>query len=175
MVEHVAEWNKSLLDEGVTEAYARLSDSRVLCILDAIEAAVWFDLDLNRVSGFLAERRARGLSVETSNHYLRRITQFGRWMVKDRRAADSPLVCLKLMNAQTDRRHDRRAFTDDELHRLFVTARRNRRKSRTSGPDRARLYRLAAETGLRAREIGRLTPESFRLDEDHPTVVIAAA
>ena len=119
-------------------------------------------------------RRANGLSVESSNHYLRRTKQFAAWMAKTGRASSSPLACLKLMNAQTDRRHDRRAFTDDELRRLLATARKSRRKFRMCGLDRAMLYRLAAETGLRAREIGSLTPESFLLDEDPAGVVVAA-
>ena len=44
-----------------------------------------------------------------------------------------------------------------------------------TGPDRAALYRVAAGTGFRANELRSLTPESFDLDADPPTVTVAAA
>src|SRR5262249_25826141 len=43
-----------------------------------------------------------------------------------------------------------------------------------TGPDRAMLYRLAVETGLRAGELCSLTRLSFNLDGDNPTVTVAA-
>ena len=43
------------------------------------------------------------------------------------------------------------------------------------GRDRAVLYRLAVGTGFRAGELASLTPESFDLDADPPTVTILAA
>lgn len=46
---------------------------------------------------------------------------------------------------------------------------------RMSGPDRATLYWLAAETGLRAAELASLTASSFKLDANPPTVTVQAA
>jgi integrase len=43
-----------------------------------------------------------------------------------------------------------------------------------TGPDRATVYRLALGTGFRAAELASLTPASFRLDSDPPSVVCAA-
>ena len=44
-----------------------------------------------------------------------------------------------------------------------------------TGPERAVLYQLAVETGLRARELRSLTWDSFDLDADVPTVTVRAA
>jgi Phage integrase family len=44
-----------------------------------------------------------------------------------------------------------------------------------TGPDRAALYRVAAGTGFRANELRSLTPESFDLAADPPTVTVKAA
>lgn len=44
-----------------------------------------------------------------------------------------------------------------------------------SGADRALLYIVAANTGLRARELISLTADSFDLDADQPTVTVEAA
>ncbi len=45
---------------------------------------------------------------------------------------------------------------------------------RMCGADRAIVYRLAAFTGLRAQEIASLTPQSFDLDANPPTVTVDA-
>ncbi len=44
-----------------------------------------------------------------------------------------------------------------------------------SGQERATLYKLAIETGLRAGELASLTRASFTLDADKPTVTVDAA
>jgi len=42
------------------------------------------------------------------------------------------------------------------------------------GPDRAMAYRVALGTGFRAKELRSLTPASFDLDADPPTVTVTA-
>ncbi len=175
LTEHVADWHAGLLDNAATKTYADLSKNRVTTILDAIHAATWADLDANRIAGYLAERRRDDLSVESSNHYTRRIKQFARWMVRTRRAPDSPLECLRVLNARTDRRHDRRAFEPDELLTLLETIRTAPVQLGMTGPDRAMLYALAVSSGLRSAELRSLTAGSFDLDADPAAVTVAAA
>jgi len=43
------------------------------------------------------------------------------------------------------------------------------------GEERARIYTISYRTGLRRKEIANLTPESFNLTGDPPTVTVAAA
>src|SRR5262249_35169327 len=114
LAEHVQEWRQSLLDKGATETYAELSVNRVLTILKGIDATYWSELDVNEVVPFLAGRRAQGLSVESSNHYTRRIKQFAKWIAK-KIGTSTPLADLEILNAKVDRRHDRRALSADEL------------------------------------------------------------
>lgn len=97
LCEHVDDWNRSLLDNGSTTQYAQLSKNRVQAILEGTKAIYWGEIDANRVAAYLAERRSQGLSVESSNHYLRRIKQFSRWMVKSKRAPDNPMDCLSIL------------------------------------------------------------------------------
>ncbi len=181
--EHVDDWHKALLDKGATPTYADLSKNRVLAILDGTGAVYWHDLDAARVASFLADRRSKGLSIESSNHHVRRIRQFCKWMVANRRAQTWPMASLTLMNSKVDRRHDRRALDADELRRLFDAASTGgpvrwmtgTEKHELTGPDRAILYRIAAESGLRLSELASLTPESFDLDADQPTITVKAA
>ena len=44
-------------------------------------------------------------------HYTRAIKQFCRWMIDAVRATSSPVAGLKIVNAESDRRHERRALT----------------------------------------------------------------
>ena len=175
LTEHVDDWHAGLLANGATQTYADLSRKRVQTVLDAIQTKSWNDLDPNRISGYLAERRRKGLSIESSNHYARRVKQFCRWLVRTKRAPDSPVECLRLLNSRTDRRHDRRAFDLDELRQLLNATQTGRVRIGMTGPDRAMLYKLAVSTGFRAGELRSLTPLSFDLDADLPTVTVAAS
>ena len=115
------------------------------------------------------------MSIQTSNHYLRAIKQFTRWLVKDRRASDDPLTHMAMLNVSTDRRHDRRPFSEEELSAILQAANAGPIVRRMKGPDRAMLYAVAAYTGLRASELASLMPESFDLDSDPATVTVQAA
>jgi len=146
----------------VTASGSRLA---VSCGSGCDPAAVYKALDCIR----------RGASAQTFNYYLRAIRQFCRWMVKDGRASESPVAHLDGLNVRTDRRHDRRSLTVDEMRRLLTRTQSAPERFGMSGPERAMLYRLAVETGLRAGELRSLTRASFTLSNDQPTVTVEAA
>ena len=118
--------------------------------------------------------RRDGLSAQTYNNYLTAIKQFSRWLVRDRRTLVDPLMHLSKLNVRTDRRHDRRALTEEEFSRLVETARNGKSIEGISGPDRAMMYVLAAWTGFRKGEVGSLTLRSLKFDDDPPTATVAA-
>jgi integrase/recombinase XerC len=122
----------------------------------------------------LLDRRGQGASVQTTNYYLSHLKSFCHWLVKDRRMADNPLAHLEAGNAGTDRRHDRRDLEADELRRLLAAARASDRSFRgLTGADRFHLYATACGTGFRASALASLTPESFDLGADVPTVTLS--
>jgi len=119
--------------------------------------------------------RSRGCSVRRSNAYLTALKSFFNWMVKDKRASENPLAHLSAGNQDTDRRHDRRELETGELRSLLTATRESRRLFRgLSGPERFHLYAVACGTGFRASTLASLTPESFDLENDRPTVTAAA-
>jgi hypothetical protein len=82
---------------------------------------------------------------------------------------------LSKLSVDTDRRHDRRELTADELQRLLGAVMAGERVTYgLSGRDRCVLYALAAGTGLRAAALASLTPENFDLNNQVPTVTVAA-
>ncbi len=145
----------------------------------------WSDLSASKLQAALSGMRQdqrnadgvieRGISSQTSNFYLQAAKQFARWMVQDGRAAESPLAHLRGLNVRTDRRHDRRALSADELRWLLDATVKGSEHYDMTGEARSLLYRLAVETGLRAGELRSLTPSSFRLEDREPSVTIAAA
>jgi len=133
-------------------------------------------IKMSDVEGFLVDlRKMHGLSIKTSNHYLRAIKSFVRWLVINRRLQRNPLEGLSLLNEATDRRRERRSLSSEEFARIYRVAQTGPPVVGFTGPDRAMLYMLAAWTGLRRGELGSLTVRSFDLDATPPTAIVAAA
>jgi integrase len=123
----------------------------------------------------LQDQLRRGVNVTTTNQYLGHAKAFFRWLVKERRIPLNPIAHLEAGNSQLDRRHDRRELTEEELRHVLEVARASTQIYRgLTGQDRFHLYATACGTGYRASGLASLTPESFDLNADLPTVTLAA-
>ncbi len=177
-------WRQYLTAKANTPKYVELICGRARRVIDGCGFAHWSDVSAARVMAWLDDLRAdtkdakgkvkRGKSAQTFNFYLAAFKAFCRWMVKDGRATQSPVAHLDGLNVRTDRRHDRRALDVEELRWLLDTTRKGPHRLGMGGPERATLYRLAVETGLRAGELASLRRSSFALDGERPTVTVAA-
>jgi len=173
---HLADFRAALLAKGTTGEHATLVTVRAARIVELTKAERPSALAPSGVQAAIASLRDGGenLSLQTCNHYLRAIKQFSRWMWRDGRTREDALAHLAGYNVALDRRHDRRALTDEELARLIAAAEQGATVARMTGTDRAMLYRVAVGTGFRANELRSLAPESFNLDADPPTVTVQA-
>ena len=174
LAEHLDAWRQSLIDKGTGAEHADLLKVRAERVVNGCNFQRYADIRPAAVERYLAERRGEGMAVRTSNFYLKAMQQFCRWMREADRAVALPLTKLKPLNAETDRRRVRRALSVDELVKLIQTAKRAPTRGRTSGPERALIYQLAAETGLRTNEIRTLTRSAFSLDGAEPKVTVEA-
>jgi integrase len=177
LAEHLKDFKKSLEHKAVCQKHIKGVVKRAESIIEGCKWKLMGDMSGGPVQRYLADRRKAKddpLSVQTSNHYLRGIKQFSRWLVRDRRTNDDPLAYLAMLNVRTDRKWERRALSGDEFARLVAAAEAGKRVESISGPDRAMMYLLAGWTGFRKTEIGSLTRQSFELDADQPTVTVAA-
>ena len=175
--EHVEDFKLSLVAKGSSELHAIQTAKRVEFLTDACGFRFFTDITGDKVESKLQEMRngPSPVSIQTSNYYLGAIKHFCRWMVRDRRASESALEHLRPLNARLDtNRRERRALTTDEQRRLVDASERGPERFGMSGPERAMLYLLALETGLRAGELRSLTRSSFHLDTTPPTVTVAA-
>jgi len=173
--EHINDFEMHLRDKGNSDQHVGELATKVRKIVAGCNWVYIRDLSPSGAQRFLADLRSGGLSAQTSNHYLRAIKQFSRWLVRDRRTNDDPLAHLSMMNVKIDRRHDRRALMPDEFTRLIEAAEVGPLIESIPGTDRAAMYVLSAWTGYRKTEIGSLTLRSLRLDDDPPTAIVQAA
>jgi hypothetical protein len=90
--------------------------------------------------GVVHDLQGRGASVQTTNYYVSHLKSFCRWLVKDRRVAESPAEHVESVDAEADRRRARRELTAEEFRRLLTPARGSGRAFRgLSGEDRYHL------------------------------------
>lgn len=162
-------------------------------LADALGWESLASIDAHALAVYLSEQaERRGTGARTFNAAAAAWRAFGRWCVRSNRLAANPLASIGARNLEGDRRRVRRDLTTDELARIIdaaerspvVTVRkwvRDAKGERSSVavkmncPDRAWAYRIAAGTGFRAGEVASLTPESFDLDGEGPSVVVEAA
>jgi integrase len=161
-------------------------------VADALEWRTLASIDAHTLTAYLSEQaEIRGTGARTFNAAATAWRAFGKWCVRSNRVAANPLANLGTRNTETDRRRVRRDVSTEELTRIIdaalrsptVTITRNIKgakgtvrsaSSRAYCPDRAWAYRIAAGTGFRAGEIASLTPESFELDGDSPSITVEA-
>lgn len=167
---HLTEWHQSTIDRGVTLGHADANFARVTRLVEGCGFRRYADIDAERVKAWLA---ANVDTTETRNHYIRALRGFCYWMVAAGKAVAFAVPSLKLV--KVIRVRERRALSMDELHRLFDAARcSDSIIGGMTGPERAALYWLAVESGLRANELRTLTVGSFTLSGGRPVVTVKA-
>jgi hypothetical protein len=154
--EHIREYEAFLDNKGITEKQKKETISKLNKIAAARRWKFIADINAGSTLEFLGQLRRDGRSVQTYNHYLKAAKSFTRWLIMDRRTPLDPLVHVSRLNVRTDRRHDRRALSDEEFSLLIEAARCGGPVAHISGPDRAMMYILAAWTGFRKRDSARL-------------------
>jgi site-specific recombinase XerC len=174
VVDHLADFGKALEAAGRTPRHTQMTTRRAEKMVDLAGVRRISELSLSKAQAAVAILRGEGLGAETRNHYIRAVKAFSRWLWKDGRAREHALAHFSTSNPEADRRHQRRALTPEEAGRLIRAAESGPVVKGISGPDRAMAYKVAVGTGFRADELRSLTPESFRLDSEPPTVVCEA-
>ncbi len=175
IAEHLADFRAYLAAKDNTDGHVKDTCRYVKLIIERCEAEGIRELTGAKVMNAVGDIRAGGVGARTANAYLQAVKSFTRWLWRERRTADDALAALSKYNEETDRRHIRRELTPEEMAYLlaFVQGYTHRNHA-MPGPERAMLYRVALGTGFRRRELRSLTPASFDLDADPPTVTAAA-
>ena len=171
---HIQSFKKHLESRDITEKQVSETISRVQKFVADVQMKTLADFNATAVETFLTNLRGLGRSKQTANNYLMAIKQFAGWLVRTKRLAENPTSLIRRFNAQTDRRHDRRPLSADELTWLVSAADIGPVVESIPGSDRSVMYVLATWTGFRKGEIGSLTSQSFDFESDPPTVTVTA-
>lgn len=174
LTEHTADFEAAIVAKGSTADHAAKTLARLRRVLTECGFARWTEIDPARIGRWLREEIERGSAAATVNYHAQAAQQFGRWMLRERRASENPLVNLPRFNVKADRRRERRALTGDEARMLLSATKSGPVRAGINGHERALIYSLALTTGLRANELRSLTRASFMLNADPPTVTVEA-
>lgn len=187
LLAQLEEYRECLVADGAGEQHARHVYLAAGRVLDSAGIRFTPQLTASKLKVAISKlmvvsqaKNGRGLppkpaSIRTKNFAIQSVKQFLRWMLAEKRIGGFPFEQLAKGNDQHDRRHSRRAFSEDEFLRLVETAANSPRTIEgVSGRDRADIYVIARLTGLRRAEIASLSPSSFHLTLRNPHVIVAA-
>lgn len=176
VAKHLQDYDHSLRAKENTDKHVNLTLSRVRRIVNDCEFLILGDINADDVETCLEELREEdGIGYRTYNHYLQAIDAWCNWMVGRRRLDRNPIAGIPRLNPDLDIRHPRRALSTNEVARLLKSARESGVSIQCyTGEERARIYTVSYMTGLRKSELASLTPSSFELDDDPPTLTVEA-
>jgi integrase len=176
IAEHLEDYRTFLHSKASTTKHVDQTIRRIEALCEGCGFRRLADIDALRVAAWLADRRKtkKRFSAQTSNFYQDLAKGFCNWLVAHERIPKNPLATLRKLNVAIDRRHDRRALTEDEFARLIESAENGHPIEGLAGADRAMLYILATWTGFRRGELAAPTCLSFDL-EPNPALVRLSA
>ena len=177
LADHLEDFAAALTAKGNTVRHVELVKSRThRLLIVGCRFSRPADISATRVQDSLKDLQDKGRGLRTVNFYMKAAKQFIRWLVRERRLVENPLIHLTTLNAETEVRHGRRALSVNELRLILTSALGSKVNFRgLTGQDRHYLYLTAMSTGLRVSELASLTPGSFDLKGDRPTVTVMAA
>lgn len=172
---HVEDWRATLMSAGRVRRHIADTVSNVNKCIEYCKWRTLGDITGDSVMRYMAHLRTKGKSLSTINHHLRSVKTFCNWLLSECRIVENSVARIPLHNVATDRRKERRALTHAELTKLIQAAESGGIVNGMAGHERALLYRLAAETGLRWSELYSLKKTSFHFDGSSSHVTIQAA
>jgi len=159
LADHLSSFMGSLKIKRCSDRHLSLVESMVKRICQQCKFDVISDLDAVSFTSFV-----NGLNnaVKTKRHYIAVFKQFAKYLHETGRLPKNNFKLIKTPKVlQSDQVHARRALTADEVARLINAAGTGKPFRGISGAERALLYRLSIETGLRYNETKTLKVSDF--------------
>ena len=165
LTEHLEAFKQHLEAQNDSPKHVQQTYNRIKAILDGCGWQRERNVSLPALENWLAEQRDDGeFGIQTSNYYGRDFKSFMTWLVDNHRAERNPVARFVPLNSETDDKRERRVLSDDDFAKLIEAAVTGEPYRRVNGLDRAMLYIVASNSGLRCSELASLTAESFDLD-----------
>lgn len=187
LAEHIADYCQALAAKGVTPYHVESTKKMISKTVERCSFKMLGDVTSAKIRTYLADRRASkiitnkqtgmpsldaegkpimkpGLSARRHNAIIAAWGGFIRWCMREHRIFENPLINVPRLNERIDRRHVRRALGPEEVRLLIEATTKEKDLAGMTGPERAMLYRLALETGLRLNELSTLTRDCLDLE-----------
>lgn len=177
LTNHLNDWKASVLASGKTEKHALQHYERVKKLFEVCKFTYWPEISASKLQLEISklkrtvkvrhkDKKKKGLydkvvgdaTQKTKAYYLKACKQFCKWMIMDGRASQNPLERLQMDTGPSQKRA---AIEPDELRRLLTYLETAETSFGLTGNQRAMLYQIAVETGLRASEIKALRVKDF--------------
>lgn len=118
------EYMQSLEAKGTTSEYRKNARSAITRILNEIPFHTPNDLDHDKLVKWLSnatDSKGKKLSGRNRNHFRNSMNRFTEYLVSENYRSHNPFTKIKAVNEAIGRETKRRAFTTDELAKLFET------------------------------------------------------
>lgn len=169
IAEHIADYLAHCKHIGESPVHVGNKETQLDRLIKGTGATRLSDLEPNRVEQHLqilaksgrtkAGDADKGLSARSVNQHRATAVAFVAWCVQTQRAPDNPLKIVPKLDERRDRRRVRRAFTGEELRRLF-----------SASHVRRSVFLIAAFTGLRRGELAKIVWGDVDLERDTLTI-----
>jgi len=128
LIEHIEAYldhlsRKRVRGRKVSEMYRKNTRIRLKRIVKECGFKKLRDITRDKVEIWLDAAEAKNLSAATRNDYLISLSAFCAWAEKNRRISRNPLIGIGKADRSSDRRHQRRALTADEVAALLEATR----------------------------------------------------
>ena len=177
LVEHIQDWENSFIATGCTKEHIQAVVPRARKVIEGCGFRAISDIDVVKAETFLVRLRDTGenrIGKATFNYYVRSLRQFGKWLVDVGRAGRNPFGMLKKTTCtKVDQRRPARTLTVSEVRKLISATASGPDWQRISGRERALIYLICNETGIRANEVRQLQTSDF--DFDRATITIRSS
>lgn len=119
---HVEAYRRHLHAKGGNDRRIGMLEQRLLRLIRECKFSTLQRIKPGPLEDWLVEQADAGLSSSARNCYRESAIGFCNWARRTKRMTTNPLVDVARADANADRRHHRRAFTESELTRLFAAA-----------------------------------------------------
>ncbi|MEZ6069450.1 MAG: tyrosine-type recombinase/integrase [Pirellulales bacterium] len=123
LAEHLTGYVRTLRVAEPTAAYVNEVESKIKRVAAECGFRHLTDIVPAAFESWLIDRKVEGLSATTRNRYLTAMRGFLGWSVERGLLPMDPLAGVRRANQRADRRHVRRALSDDEVSRVLYATR----------------------------------------------------
>ena len=162
LAEHIRDYAEVLKAKGYSGDYVVRTRNRLRKMASDCRFHYFRDITQSAVEIYSGKLKKDGYGDTTRGHYLDALKTFLNWAEQDQRITRNPIARIEKPKRDEERKG---VLTPEQfIHLVQSTAEKNVLVGRSSGAERATLYLLAGVTGLRRKELLRLTWGNIHLE-----------